>query len=325
MRIAKIRVRHGSAFDSSRRDESPQPIRVIPRAEVIEAGFGIAFFAGEFVVVGVVGDELQLAAPGVIIRVGHDHASGIGNDRSGLQMVREVIEHAARAVDPVAAGHALAVKEDIFAFDGPAEIGFGHHSGRHVPVERGAGGRGRRRRRNFFHPIAVAVINIAVAGSAGDAVFLIVGIGLGGRRRVEYHVAGGVILVVSARGVNPVMRVGGDTQMLSPALGLGFVGEAAPRVVAVAVAPVFVFVLEHLGGAVRPGVLRRGQAVQRVISECLAAIRVFIVGDAPNIAVVTAAFVKIVADRVNRLAGRNRRHGDRLKAVVVCERISHCR
>jgi len=33
----------------------------------------VAFFAGEFVVVGVVVDELEFAAPGVIVRLGLDH------------------------------------------------------------------------------------------------------------------------------------------------------------------------------------------------------------------------------------------------------------
>jgi hypothetical protein len=50
-------------------------------------------------------------------------------------MVREVIEDAACAVHPVAAGHALTVKENVFALGGSGEIGFGDDSGCHGPVE----------------------------------------------------------------------------------------------------------------------------------------------------------------------------------------------
>jgi hypothetical protein len=41
--------------------------------------------------IGIVVGELELTAPGIIIRFGFDVACGIGDDRSGLQMVREVI------------------------------------------------------------------------------------------------------------------------------------------------------------------------------------------------------------------------------------------
>jgi len=40
-------------------------------------------------------------------------------------MVREIIEDAARTGGTVAAGHALAVKEDIFALGCSGKIGFG--------------------------------------------------------------------------------------------------------------------------------------------------------------------------------------------------------
>jgi hypothetical protein len=76
-------------------------------------------------VVGVVVGELKLTAPGIIIRFGFDYTCRVGNDRRGLQMVREVIEDAACAVDSVAAGNALAVKENVFALGCFCEIGFG--------------------------------------------------------------------------------------------------------------------------------------------------------------------------------------------------------
>jgi hypothetical protein len=48
-------------------NKSRQTTRVVPCPEVVEAGFDVAFFASEFVIVGVVVDELEFAAPGVIV------------------------------------------------------------------------------------------------------------------------------------------------------------------------------------------------------------------------------------------------------------------
>ena len=64
--------------------------------EIAEAGLDVALFAGELVIVGVVVEELEFAAPRVIVRLGFDHAGRIGNDRRGLQMVREVIDRQSR-------------------------------------------------------------------------------------------------------------------------------------------------------------------------------------------------------------------------------------
>jgi len=89
LRICKLCIRHGRRFRCPvRRDEPRQPVRVIACSEVVEAGF-VAFFAGEFVVVGVVVDELKLAAPGVVVGFGLDVAQRVGDDRRGLEMVRE--------------------------------------------------------------------------------------------------------------------------------------------------------------------------------------------------------------------------------------------
>ena len=68
MRIAKFRIRdrNGSGGPVGR-DPTPQPIRIIPRPKIIEACFGIALFAVELVMVGIVVDELKLSAPRVVI------------------------------------------------------------------------------------------------------------------------------------------------------------------------------------------------------------------------------------------------------------------
>jgi hypothetical protein len=61
-------------------------------------------------VVGVVRDELKLAAPGIEIRFTLDASCGIGNHRSRLEMVREIIKDTVNAF----ARDALAVEENIF-------------------------------------------------------------------------------------------------------------------------------------------------------------------------------------------------------------------
>jgi len=68
LRIAELSIRNIDGLGCPvRRDESAQPIRIIPCSEVVEAGFGVAFFAGESVMVGVVVDEPKLAALSKII------------------------------------------------------------------------------------------------------------------------------------------------------------------------------------------------------------------------------------------------------------------
>src|ERR1700686_1430218 len=47
--------------------------------------------------------------------------------------------YALRAAGAGAAGHALAVKKDVFAFERAGDIGFGHYAGSHLPVERAVG------------------------------------------------------------------------------------------------------------------------------------------------------------------------------------------
>lgn len=48
----------------------------------------------------------------------------------------------------------------------------------------------------------------------------------------------------------PVVRVGGNEQILSAAFGDRFVEQITPGVIAVAVAPVFCLVLENMRGAI---------------------------------------------------------------------------
>src|ERR1700746_4006561 len=63
--------------------------------------------------IGIVVDELKLAAPGVVVFVFSDRTNGIGDDREALQVVGEVVENRCCAAGEVFAGHAFAIEEDI--------------------------------------------------------------------------------------------------------------------------------------------------------------------------------------------------------------------
>jgi hypothetical protein len=64
--------------------------------------------------VGIAIDELKFAAPGIEIGFALDIAGGISDDRSGLQMIREVIRDG--IARKVFAGDTLPTKENIFRF-----------------------------------------------------------------------------------------------------------------------------------------------------------------------------------------------------------------
>src|SRR6267154_425699 len=85
--ISKVSIGHSGGLSGPVwRDEPPKSIRVISGPKVIQAGFRIAFFAAEFVVVRITIDELEFATPGIIIRFGFDVAGGVGDYRGGLQI-----------------------------------------------------------------------------------------------------------------------------------------------------------------------------------------------------------------------------------------------
>jgi len=84
--------------------------------------------------------------------------------------------------------------------------------------------------------LAISVIGVCISTRASDAIFLIIAQrdavgGVGG------HVSGSVIAVAGELVVNE----GWSAQVLSTTLCHGFVGEIAPGVIPVAVAPVFGF------------------------------------------------------------------------------------
>jgi hypothetical protein len=63
---------------------------VVPRIEVIIAGFGIAFFAGQFVILRAVVGDGAFAAEGVEVGVVAEGARRVGDDAGGAEMVRQI-------------------------------------------------------------------------------------------------------------------------------------------------------------------------------------------------------------------------------------------
>src|SRR5579871_4510817 len=187
--------------------------------------------------VGVGVAEAQFTAPGVEIGFVFDVARGIGDDRGGFQMVREIIGNRGCAPREVLSRDAVAIEEDILGFQVAAGVGFGHDAGRHVPVERPGGGRSR----ELLHAVAVNIVDVAGAHAVfrrGRNTILHVEDGGHGVGRVAGDVACCVVLIVgSAAGMDAVIGIGGHAQVLGAALG-GILGEqVAPRIVAVAAAP----------------------------------------------------------------------------------------
>lgn len=135
--IQRLRIREIGVWDWFGRfrpvgsHEPAEPIRVVPCAEVVQAGFGVAFFAGKFVVVRVAVDDLKFAAPGVVIRFGFRNSSGIGDHGRAVHKVSEVIEDAAGRI---AAGNALAVKEHVIGELAGGDVQLGDDHGAEIKI-----------------------------------------------------------------------------------------------------------------------------------------------------------------------------------------------
>src|SRR5262249_13937525 len=154
---------------------------------------------------------------------------GIGNNRGGLQMIREVVSN--RVAGKVFARDTLAGEEHILRLQNTVEVRFRNDARRHVPVQCPG------RTIGLLHAIAVGVVGVGITAGAGDAALLVVGVVLAAG--VVGHVAGSVVLVVGAGdSVHPVPHIGGCAHVLGAALGDRLLQQVAPGVIGVAVPPV---------------------------------------------------------------------------------------
>jgi hypothetical protein len=111
------------------------------------------------------------------------------------------------------------------------------------------------------------------------------------------HVPGCVVAVA----LELVIGRGGENDVFRRAFGWCLGQQIAPGVLRVAIAPELRFAIQHGDRAVGSRVLRRHQAVERVVGEALISGSVFVVGNAPDIAVVSIAIVEVVV-RLKRVA-----------------------
>ena len=111
--IRKIRIRNSRSLRSPvRRNPSSQSVRIMPRPKIIESSFSIAFFAGEFVMIGIAIEELKFPTPRIVIRFRFGSANRIGDHRCGFQMIREIVGN--RIAGKVLSRYAFTIEEDIF-------------------------------------------------------------------------------------------------------------------------------------------------------------------------------------------------------------------
>src|SRR5260370_12968826 len=140
-----------------RRNEAPDGIAVVACTEVVAAGFGVAFFAGEVVVVGDAKvSDYALATEGIVIRFFFDVPQGVGHYIRRAQVIAKVERVSACRV---ITGCALAAEEDVFVRQSTAQVGlFQHLTARAMPVQ---GVRASR----LLYPLSGSVV-VIVAGDA---------------------------------------------------------------------------------------------------------------------------------------------------------------
>src|SRR5437762_6305447 len=205
-------------------------------------------------------------------------------------MIGKVVRNGVARI--ILASYALTVKEDVFALEIAREVALSDDPRRHVPVERpGSGGCV-----GLLDPVAIGIIGVRESGRATDPVFRVVVVVRA--VVVAHHVAGSVVGVST---LQLIVRGCGQAQVLCRALGWGLTQEVAPGFVVVAIAPVLGMTIRKDHGAVRPGVLRRGQPVERIIGERLVSRLVTVMRDSIDIAVVAIAQVEVIA-KVHQLA-----------------------
>jgi hypothetical protein len=151
------------------RHEPPHVGGVVAGAEEVEAGFGVAFFAGEFVVLGAgVGSDHGFGSEGVVIRVvAGSGLPGLDDFARGAEVVGEIVED---IIGIVAACDALATEENALVERGvvgiASGIGFVERVGaRAVPVELAVG---------FPDALAIAIVRVGNPGGGAEVVLVVI-------------------------------------------------------------------------------------------------------------------------------------------------------
>src|SRR5579864_2050542 len=70
---------------------SAERVVIVTFPEVIKAGLSVSLLAGEFVVIGIIVEELKFPTPRIKVFIFLDDPRRVRNYRGGLQMVGEVV------------------------------------------------------------------------------------------------------------------------------------------------------------------------------------------------------------------------------------------
>src|SRR6266481_2559656 len=157
-------------------EPAAKAVGVVAGAEVVVAGFGVAFLAFELVVVlrAGVGVRGTLATKGIKICIVADDSSVCGGDARGAEQVLNVIDWGAASREH---GDALAAEENIFGGIVAGRVGFRKNfAARAIPVElvwngwdRGVG---------LGDATAVAVINVSRTSGDLELAFRVPSVGV---------------------------------------------------------------------------------------------------------------------------------------------------
>src|SRR5206468_6042533 len=127
-------------------------------AEVIQPGFGIAFFARELVGVGITVRDRDLASIRVIVGLLLDSTHVTRNDACGSKMIGEVVLHRQRSWD-INTGYTLPCEVYVLAQVGGSQRAFVYCVSAQVgPVQ------GTRAPAELLYTAAVAVIDVGPTG-----------------------------------------------------------------------------------------------------------------------------------------------------------------
>ena len=123
MRVGDVGVGDGNRDGGPVSGEpAAEAVGVVAGSEIVVAGFGVAFFALEFVVLRTGIGVGQLAAVRIKVGVVADDACVRGENAGGAEQIFEVISWIVPGWNH---GDALAAEENVFRGGGTGRVGFG--------------------------------------------------------------------------------------------------------------------------------------------------------------------------------------------------------
>jgi len=249
-------------------EPAAEAVGVVARAEVVVAGFRVAFLAFELVDVlrASVGDG-ALAAVGVEVGIVTDATSIRGDGTGRAEEVLDVIDGCAARGQH---GDAFAAEENVFGGGVAGGVGFGKDvAAGAVPIELAA---------DFRGAAAVAVIGVSDSTGRLQLTLAVPGVGVdavvGGVAGKIVRKAGKMIIAIRSFGEAAFLSAAGVTGVRRGGDGL----QVAPGIEAKCFAPAVCGT-----GGMRGSGQRRDDAIELVVGESLRARGIEVVGDAVDV------------------------------------------